>query len=171
MQIWTVGHSNKGLEDLCTALESAAIQRLLDVRRFPMSRRNPQFNSENLTSSLEERGIEYRHEPGLGGRRKPVTGSFNLGLRDEGFRGFADYMLTEEFGNLLAGVIESSARARTAIMCAEAVPWRCHRSLIADALLVRGVAVVHLVGGRERPHTLSLHARVQDGRVTYPALL
>jgi uncharacterized protein (DUF488 family) len=169
--IWTLGHSNVLAAKLIETLKGASIALLVDIRRFPMSRRNPQFNREALSASLREAGIDYLHAPELGGRRTPNRDSINLGLRDAGFRGFADYMWTPEFDVALAALLEAAEAQRVAIMCAEALPWRCHRSLIADALVARGVEVLHLVGGKERPHALSPHARVQDGRVAYPALL
>ena len=169
--VWTVGHSNVEFARLLAMLKPAGIEVLFDVRRFPMSRRNPQFNGEAMAISLAAEGIEYRHWPGLGGRRTPSADSINLGLRDPGFRAFADYMWTGEFEEALAGLLEVAAEKRVAVMCAEAVPWRCHRSLIADALVVRGVEVRHLVSGKERLHTLAPYARVQEGRVAYPALM
>ena len=169
--VWTVGHSNVPAAQLIETLTKASIELLVDIRRYPMSRRNPQFNSDALAASLHQAGIDYRHAPELGGRRAPHPDSFNLGLRDAGFRGFADYMWTPEFDVALSTLLDEAASRRTAIMCAEALPWRCHRSLIADALVTRGVEVLHLVGGKQRPHTLSPHARVQEGRVAYPALL
>jgi uncharacterized protein (DUF488 family) len=171
MTVWTAGHSNVGVETLIDALKSAGIKVLCDIRRFPMSRRNPQFNRDALAASLAAAGIEYQHWPELGGRRTPAKDSLNLGLRDAGFRGFADYMWTQEFDAALDALIALAETRRVAVMCAEAVPWRCHRSLLSDALLARGVEVRHLIGGKERLHTLSPHARVQDGRVAYPALL
>jgi uncharacterized protein (DUF488 family) len=171
MTVWTVGHSNAPVGGLIDALRAAGIEVLWDIRRFPMSRRNPQFNREALEQTLAAAGIRYGHRPDLGGRRTPAKDSVNLGLRDAGFRGFADYMWTPEFEAALSALIEDSKHHRVAVMCAEAVPWRCHRSLLSDALLARGEEVRHLVGGKERPHTLSPHARVQGGRVTYPALL
>jgi uncharacterized protein (DUF488 family) len=171
LTIWTVGHSNVRFEVLLDALRSADIRLLFDVRMYPMSRRHPQFNRERLSQSLAEAGIEYRHLPSLGGRRKPEADSINLGLRDEGFRGFADYMQTPEFDEALEEVTETAKGARTVIMCAESVPWKCHRSLISDALTARGVAVRHIIGGQQREHGLTSAARVEDERVTYPALL
>jgi uncharacterized protein (DUF488 family) len=171
MTIWTAGHSNVPVDALLAALGSAGIEVVCDIRRFPMSRRNPQFNRDALDESLAGAGIEYQHWPSLGGRRSPAKDSINLGLRDAGFRGFADYMWTPEFAEALDALIALSEHKRIAVMCAEAVPWRCHRSLLADALTARGIEVRHLVGGKERPHALSPHARVQDGRVAYPALL
>lgn len=169
--IWTVGHSNVPFEVLLEALRSADIQLLFDVRMYPQSRRHPQFNRDRLSQALGEAGIEYRHIPSLGGRRRPNVESINLGLRDESFRGFADYMSTPEFELALAELIEAANRARAAIMCAESLPWKCHRSLISDALTARGVQVLHISGGQEREHSLTATARVEGERVTYPALL
>jgi uncharacterized protein (DUF488 family) len=171
LTIWTVGHSNVPYDALQDALLSAEINVLFDVRMFPMSRRNPQFNRDRLTESLGRTGIEYRHVPSLGGRRKPVEDSLNLGLRDAGFRGFADYMQTPEFDEALSDLTGAAATHRVAIMCAESVPWRCHRSLISDALTAQGVTVLHIIGAQHREHTLTPAARHDGGRVTYPALL
>jgi uncharacterized protein (DUF488 family) len=156
---------------LIEALTGAGIEVLCDIRRFPLSRRHPQFNHDALAASLAEAGIEYQHWPSLGGRRTAAKDSFNLGLRDAGFRGFADYMATPEFEAALASLVALADGKRVAVMCAEAVPWRCHRSLLSDALVARGVDVRHIIGAKERAHTLSPHARVEDGRVAYPALL
>jgi uncharacterized protein (DUF488 family) len=171
LTLWTVGHSNVPFEALLDALRSADIRLLFDVRMYPQSRRHPQFNRDRLSRALAEAGIEYRHAPSLGGRRRPAEDSLNRGLRDEGFRGFADYMQTPDFDAALAEVIEAAADARTAIMCAESVPWRCHRSLISDALTARGSAVRHIIGAQQREHALTTAARVEGERVTYPALL
>jgi uncharacterized protein (DUF488 family) len=171
LTIWTVGHSNVPFEALLDALRSADIRLLLDVRMFPQSRRHPHFNRDRLAQSLADAGIEYQHMPSLGGRRKPDEESVNMGLRDEGFRGFADFMQTPEFDKALQKVIEAGKDTRTAIMCAESVPWRCHRSLISDALLARSISVTHIIGGQQREHMLTAAARVDDERVTYPALL
>jgi len=171
LTIWTVGHSNVPFEALLDALRSAHIRLLLDVRMYPQSRRHPQFNRDRLSRALGEAGIEYRHMPSLGGRRRPDPESLNLGLRDEGFRGFADYMQTPEFDASLAEVVQSADQERTAIMCAESLPWRCHRSLISDGLVARGVRVLHIIGGQPKEHTLTPAARVEGECVTYPALL
>lgn len=171
MTIWTAGHSNTEVDVLIAALKGAGIEVVCDIRRFPMSRRNPQFNQGALAVSLAKTGIEYQHWPSLGGRRSASKDSINLGLRDAGFRGFADYMWTGEFDEALAALVALGERKRIAVMCAEAVPWRCHRSLLADALTVRGVEVIHLVGNKERRHTLSPYARAEEGRVAYPAML
>ena len=171
LTIRTVGHSNVPFEALLDALQSADIRLLFDVRMFPQSRRHPQFNRDRLSQALAEAGIEYRHMPSLGGRRKPDAESINLALRDEGFRGFADYMQTPEFESALGEVMEAANETPTAIMCAESVPWRCHRSLISDALTARGVTVLHIIGGKQREHSFTSAARVDGARVTYPALL
>lgn len=170
-QLFTAGHSNKPVEDLIAMLTSAGVELLVDVRMYPMSRRWPQFNRDALTKSLADAGIDYRHAPELGGRRKPDPDSINTGLRDAGFRGFADYMWTAEFEAAIAQLLGEASERPTAIMCAEALPWRCHRSLISDALLARDVEVTHLIGAARRTHTFTPAARVQDGRVAYPALL
>jgi uncharacterized protein (DUF488 family) len=169
--IWTIGHSNVPFKVLLDSLRVADVERVVDVRRFPRSRRNPQFNIDALAASLTEAGIDYEHSPSLGGRREPLENSPNAGLRDEGFRGFADYMLTTEFEHALKELIRTSKRRRTAIMCAESLPWRCHRSLIADALVSRGIEVLHILAGHQKPHTLNPIARAEDGNVSYPALL
>jgi len=171
MQLWTAGHSNKPVSVLLEMLRAADIESLVDVRMFPMSRRWPQFNRDALARSLAAAGIEYRHAPELGGRRKPQPDSVHLGLRDEGFRGFADYMGTAEFEHAVSVLLDGASQRRTAIMCAEALPWRCHRSLISDALVARGFEVTHLIGGEQRVHVLTAAARVEDGQVVYPALL
>jgi uncharacterized protein (DUF488 family) len=171
MRLYTAGHSNTPASDLIQRLTAAGIELLVDVRMFPMSRRWPQFNRSNLERSLAEAGIDYRHAPELGGRRKAKAESTNLGLRDPGFRAYADYMATPEFEAALVNLLDEAAERPTAIMCAEALPWRCHRSLISDALLARGIEVIHLIGAKQSPHTFTPAARVEDGRVTYPALL
>ena len=171
MAVWTIGHSNVAVEVLIAALKGSRIEVLCDIRRFAMSRRNPQFKQEALSATLASEGIEYQHWPSLGGRRTASKDTINLGLRDPGFRGFADYMWTPEFDEAMERLLALAEEKRIAVMCAEAVPWRCHRSLLSDALLVRGVEVRHIVGGKERLHRLAPYARVQDGRVAYPALL
>ena len=171
LTIWTVGHSNVKAEVLLDALRAADVRSVVDVRMFPQSRRNPQFNRDRLSAALAEGGISYRHMPELGGRRVPREDSINLGLKDEGFRGFADFMATPQFEAALGELLSIAEADRTAIMCAESVPWHCHRSLISDALLARGHSVVHLFGGGEREHTLTPSARVEGESVTYPALL
>lgn len=146
------------------------VELLVDVRTVPGSRRMPHFARSALERPLPERGIAYRHMPELGGLRKPRAESINTGWRNASFRGFADYMQEEPFWRALAALERAALESRTAIMCAEAVPWRCHRSLIADALTVRGVEVRHITG-KTAPslHTLTSFARVANGRISYPA--
>lgn len=168
--MWTVGHSTRSAEELLALLAGHGIVRLVDVRTLPRSRRNPQFNQEALQATLEGAGIAYVHMPGLGGLRSPRPDSTNLAWRNPGFRGYADYMQTPEFAKNLAALVELAGRGRAAVMCAEAVPWRCHRSLLADALTVRGVRVEHIIGpGRAEPHALTSWAHVEGTTVTYPA--
>ena len=167
--IFTVGHSNVSVETFVALLRAYEIERLADIRTVPRSRHNPQFNADALASALAANDIEYVPLQALGGLRHPRKNSPNTGWRNEGFRGYADYMQTPPFAKGLERLIDMSRDRRTAIMCAEAVPWRCHRSLIADALVVRGVAVEHILGAsRTQPHTLRPWAVVQDARIIYP---
>ncbi len=145
------------------------VKRLIDVRTAPGSRRMPHFSRSSLEASLPAHGIEYLHMPELGGLRKPKRDSVNSAWRNDSFRGYADYMQTDEFWHAIDGLRKLAASKRTAIMCAEAVPWRCHRSLIADALTVEGVDVRHITGkGEPSPHRLTPFADVVNGRITYP---
>jgi uncharacterized protein (DUF488 family) len=170
ISISTVGHSTHSIENFIAILEAHGIRQLVDVRTMPRSRRVPQFNKENLSASLPASGIPYRHMPGLGGLRHPKRDSSNTGWRNASFRGYADYMQTQEFLENLEKLIEFAGQASTAIMCAEAVPWRCHRSLIADALVARGIEVVEILSAKQsRPHTLTPFAQVRGSAVTYPA--
>src|SRR5262245_442964 len=172
--IYTVGHSTRPVEELLGLLAENGIARLVDVRRYPGSRRHPQFSRDALAASLAAHGIEYRHEPDLGGRRAPRPDSPNTAWRVEAFRGYADYMASPEFaralGRLSSDGDETPGR-RTPSPCAEAGPWRCHRRLIADALVARGIEVLHILGpGRLEAHPLNPDARVlPDGRLIYPA--
>lgn len=167
--ISTIGHSTHPIEEFLEILTRYRIQLLADIRTIPRSRHNPQFNRESLPESLSGVGISYRHIPGLGGLRRPLPDSINMGWRNASFRGFADYMQTEQFTRNLEDLIGLAAEARVAIMCAEAVPWRCHRSLIADALAARGIPVVDILGVREaRPHAMTPFAKIDGGQVTYP---
>ncbi len=153
-------------------LRAHGVEQLADVRTIPKSRHNPQFNTDALERSLNDAGIRYRHMPGLGGLRHPRKDSINTAWQNAGFRGYADYMQTPQFEESVAELLTFAAHGVTAIMCAEAVPWRCHRSLIADALTARGVAVEHIMSAASRkPHTLTPFARVEGNRVTYPGLL
>jgi len=168
-EVLTIGHSTRSLEDFFGLLEAHGVEHLADVRTIPRSRHNPQFNREGLAGQLRRIGIEYTHMPTLGGLRHARPDSANQGWRNASFRGFADYMLTPEFEAGLEALIEAAARVRTVIMCAEAVPWRCHRSLIADALLARGIRVEHILGvTRAEPHALTAFATLEGTRVTYP---
>lgn len=169
-RIYTIGHSTRALPELVELLCTHGVRRLVDIRRFPGSRRNPQYGQETLRTALASAGIEYLAEPGLGGRRRLQPGSPNGYWRDAGFRAYADYMAEPEFGEALERLSAGAADAPTAIMCAEAVPWRCHRQLVADALVVRGHEVTHVLGpGSARPHVLNPAARVApDGSLTYP---
>jgi uncharacterized protein (DUF488 family) len=142
---------------------------LVDVRSVPASRRMPHFARAALEQSLPAHGIAYEHMPELGGLRKPRPDSTNLGWRNVGFRGYADYMQTDEFWDSIARLEGLAAARRVAVMCAEAVPWRCHRSLVADALTVRGDTVMHITGkAAPKAHSLTSFARVEAGRITYP---
>jgi uncharacterized protein (DUF488 family) len=159
------------LDDFIALLQSHGIQRLVDVRTIRRSRHNPQFNQDQLPGSLERVGIQYVHMLALGGLRHAHRDSVNAAWRNASFRGFADYMQTPEFDAALRELIRLARGRRTAIMCAEAVPWRCHRSLIADALVVRGLQVDEITDGNStRPHTLTPWACVVGDRVTYPAV-
>ena len=168
--VYTIGHSTRSLEAFVNLLREHAIALVLDVRRFPASRRHPHFELEALAATLAGQGIAYRHEPDLGGRRTPRPDSPNTAWRSALFRGYADHMATPTFQAALARLIEDGAACPTAVLCAEAVPWRCHRQLIADALVARQAEVCHILGpGRTRPHTLLPHARVlPGGLVHYP---
>ena len=167
--VWTVGHSNRSLEEFLDLLDAHGILVLVDVRTVPRSRHNPQFNVDRLPGALASRGIGHRHEPGLGGLRKPRPDSPNAGWRNESFRGYADHLQTGEFEGALDAFLVLAAARRTACMCAEALPWRCHRSLIADALVARGHRVFHITSTKKAdPHELNPTAIVRDGRVTYP---
>jgi uncharacterized protein (DUF488 family) len=166
----TIGHSTHPPDKFLDLLQSHGVQRLIDVRTIPRSRHNPQFNKENLAVNLPSRAIEYTHMPELGGLRHARRDSKNLGWRNASFRGYADYMQTSEFTAALRKLIDQAQEKPVAIMCAEAVPWRCHRSLIADALTARGIHVAHIMSAKSAPeHTLTPFARVLRGRVTYPA--
>jgi uncharacterized protein (DUF488 family) len=167
--ICTIGHSNRSIEDFIALLRQNGIACLLDIRTVPKSRYNPQFGQDELAASLAEAGIEYRYLPGLGGLRRPRQDSPNAGWHNESFRGYADYMQTDEFAANVDGVVELGKATPCALMCAEAVPWRCHRSLVGDALLVRGVQVDDIIDARQRrPHRLTPFARIDGVRITYP---
>ncbi len=168
--VLSVGHSTRSIEDFIRLLKAHGVIWVVYVRTIPRSRHNPQFNAEFLPKSLKKAGIGYVHPAGLGGLRHTTRSSVNTGWRNASFRGFADYMQTTEFENALAELVELAAHEQVALMCAEAVPWRCHRSLIADALLVRGIPVEHIMSlTTRRPHALTPFAKVQGLRITYPS--
>jgi len=167
--VFTVGHSTLPIERFLALLAAYGIERLADVRTVPRSRRNPQFNADALRESLATAGISYVPLGELGGLRKPRADSPNSGWRNESFRGYADYMQTPEFEAGLARLVELGAKQRTAIMCAEAVPWRCHRSLVADALVARGIGAVEILSETSyRDHAMTPFAHVSGTAVTYP---
>jgi uncharacterized protein (DUF488 family) len=167
--VWTVGHSTRTLETLAGLVREHGVTTVADVRTVPRSRHNPQWNRDGLADALGVHGLRYVHLPELGGLRHPRRDSVNTGLRNAGFRGYADYMQTEMFEESLAALVRRARSEAVAVMCAEAVPWRCHRSLIADALTARGIRVEHIVGvGPSPPHTLHAAARIDGTRVTYP---
>jgi uncharacterized protein (DUF488 family) len=165
----TIGHSTRSLEEFIHLLKSNGVKRLVDVRSVPRSRHNPQFNRATLSPALHSARLHYKYMPGLGGFRHPRPDSINTGWRNASFRGYADYMQTPQFEESLLDLIELAKQEQTAIMCAEAVPWRCHRSLIADALLARGITVREITGvDRTKLHTLTPWARLSGTHVTYP---
>jgi uncharacterized protein (DUF488 family) len=167
--ILTIGHSTRTLEEFLGLVEAHGVAHLADIRTVPRSRYNPQFNRERLAWGLRQAGMSYTHLPALGGLRYARSDSPNGGWRNASFRGFADYMLTPEFERGLAELMRIAAGARTAIMCAEAVPWRCHRSLVADALSVQDMRVEHILSAtRAQAHALTAFAAVRGTRVTYP---
>lgn len=171
VSLWTVGHSTRSLDEFIALLQAHGIRRLVDVRTIPRSRHNPQFNQDQLPESMKQAGIQYIHMSALGGLRHARRDSVNSAWRNASFRGFADYMQTAEFEVALKELIRLARSRRTAIMCAEAVPWRCHRSLIADALLVRGLKVEETTSKTAtRPHTLTPSACVVGEHITYPAI-
>jgi len=171
-RIWTIGHSTLAIDELISALQSFEIDLVLDVRSFPGSRRYPQFNQENLRDSLAGAGVEYLHLPELGGRRRAKPDSLNVAWRNEAFRGYADYMETVEFREGIARLLNVAGTRRTAVMCAEAVWWRCHRSLISDFLKAQDVEVTHIMGvGKSEQHPFTSAARIVNGKLSYRGLL
>jgi len=168
-QVLTVGHSTRPIDEFVAMLLAHGVTQLVDVRTVPRSRHNPQFNGDALAGSLQTARIGYAHAPGLGGFRRPAPDSPNAGWRNLSFRGYADYMQSPEFAESLLGLIELARHDRVVLMCAEAVPWRCHRSLIADALLVHGVATCEIASAnRLQPHRLTPFARVHGCELGYP---
>ena len=166
----TIGHSNRTIEEFIALLWTNEVAEVIDVRTVPRSRHNPQFNLDALPASLAAAGIEYSHRAGLGGLRHAHADSPNMAWHNASFRAYADYMQSAEFADNVDDIVKLSASRRCALMCAEAVPWRCHRSLISDALLVRGVRVENIIGPHGRKaHVMTSFARVEGLAVTYPA--
>jgi uncharacterized protein (DUF488 family) len=168
--IFTIGHSTRPIDEFIGLLRANGIGRLIDIRTIPKSRHNPQFNGDALARALKSARIDYVHVKELGGLRHARRDSPNMGWRNGSFRGFADYMQTEEFEQALDRAIELARAEPSALMCAEAVPWRCHRSLVSDALLVRGIDVLEIVGNpAPKMHKVTPFARVDGTHITYPA--
>ena len=169
LSVFTIGHSTRPISEFLDLLRSNGIAQLLDIRAIPKSRRNPQFNSDALAASLRAAHIRYVHMKELGGLRHARKDSINLGWRNASFRGYADYMQTEEFAAALAHAIALAEERPTALMCAEAVPWRCHRSLVADALVVRGIRVLEIISAAApKEHALTPFAHIKGTQITYP---
>ena len=169
-EIFTVGHSTKPIQEFIETLMSHGVKRVIDVRSIPRSRHNPQFNNDSLADSLRAAGIGYLHMKELGGLRHARRDSVNLGWRNASFRGYADYMQTPEFAEALDRAILLARKIPSALMCAEAVPWRCHRSLVADALLIRGIRVLEIISDAEpKEHKLTPFACVKGTNLTYPS--
>jgi uncharacterized protein (DUF488 family) len=168
--VLTIGHSTRTLEEFICLLQAHGVRHVVDVRTVPRSWHNPQFNKASLPGSLKKAGLGYLHIPGLGGLRHAARDSINMGWRNASFRGYADYMQTPEFDKSLEKLIQLANQDRIALMCAEAVPWRCHRSLIADALLVRGIRTEDIMSPtRRQVHTLTPFAKVRGTTITYPS--
>ena len=167
--MWTIGHSTRTLEELVALLRAHGVDTVVDVRTVPRSRRHPHFSKDALAESLPQAAIAYVHMPGLGGFRKPLADSPNTGWRVDAFRGYADYMQTDEFARHLDVLMALAKDTRLSVMCAEAEPWRCHRTLLADALVVHDVDVRHIVaGGAIAHHVITAWAQRRGVRLTYP---
>jgi uncharacterized protein (DUF488 family) len=169
--IYSIGHSTRSIDAFIALLKAHEVTRLADIRSIPRSRRHPHFSIEALSASLPATDVAYRHFPGLGGLRKPRPDSDNAAWQNASFRGYADYMQTAAFDAALASLMEYAADAVAVLMCAEAVWWRCHRQLVADALVARGVTVRHIASAAAAPtHELTRFARVIEGKVRYPGV-
>jgi uncharacterized protein (DUF488 family) len=167
--IFTIGHSTRSIDEFIELLRANGVTQLIDIRTIPKSRHNPQFNGDAIAKSLRAGRIRYVHMKELGGLRRAKPDSINLGWRNASFRGYADYMQTPEFADALERAIKLAAARPTAMMCAEAVPWRCHRSLVADALLVRGIHALEIIGpAKPKEHKFTLFAQVRGTKITYP---
>jgi uncharacterized protein (DUF488 family) len=172
VRVYTIGHSTRTADDFIALLEAHGISGLADIRTVPRSRRHPHFSREALEKSLPAHGVEYRHFADLGGLRKPRRDSPNSAWRVEGFRGYADHMQTPVFEAAIEALLAFARQRQVAVMCAEAKWWQCHRQLVADALVARGIDVRHIMTAREAPaHELTSFARIEAGHVLYPALL
>jgi uncharacterized protein (DUF488 family) len=170
--IWTIGHSTRKAEKFLELLQAHEIKVLVDVRSFPGSRRYPQFNREAMAEALGKIGIEYRHDARLGGRRKPRADSHNTAWKNPSFRAYADHMESEAFRSGVEELLEVAANERTAVMCAEAVWWRCHRSLISDYLKAEGHTVLHIIDqNKTEEHPFTSAARIVDGKLSYRGLI
>jgi uncharacterized protein (DUF488 family) len=168
LEVLTVGHSTRSLDEFLALLRENGVTEVVDIRSIPRSRHNPQFNRDALPDALAAAGIKYRHLAALGGLRHPHPDSPNTAWTESAFRAYADYMETPEFEAGLEELLEQARHERVAIMCAEAVPWRCHRRMVGDALLARGAAVTDLFGpGHRQPHELTAWGKIEGGRVTY----
>jgi uncharacterized protein (DUF488 family) len=171
-KLWTIGHSTRPNDEFIKLLKGYTIQQLVDVRTIPRSRYNPQFNMESLAKSLKKAKVIYVHMPQLGGLRKAKKDSINAGWKNASFRGYADYMQTPEFWTALENLMADGRDRKTAIMCAEAVPWRCHRSLIADALIVKGWTVRHIMSETKADeHRVTSFAVINRDSITYPTTI
>lgn len=172
MKIWTIGHSTYSEQQFAEILAAHEIKALVDVRMFPGSRRYPQFNKDALSESLTRSGVEYHHDTRLGGRRTPRKDSHNTAWQNAQFRGYADHMETEEFKQAVEELLELSSKTRTTVMCAEAVWWRCHRSMIADYLKAAGHTVIHIINEKKtEEHPFTSVARIVDGELSYRGLI
>jgi uncharacterized protein (DUF488 family) len=172
LSVWTVGHSTRSSEEFTEILLAHRIETLLDVRSFPGSRRYPHFNKPDLSRQLESIGIAYVHLPALGGRRRPLANSKNTAWENSSFRAYADHMESDEFKKGIETLLELARNRRTAVMCAESLWWRCHRSLIADFLKADGVEVIHIFDPvKTEGHPYTSAARIIDGRLSYEGLL
>jgi uncharacterized protein (DUF488 family) len=167
--IYSIGHSTRASDEFLSILKAFGIELIADIRTVPRSRRNPQYDQQSLKGFLEEHNLGYVHLAALGGLRRPKKDSPNMGWVNESFRGYADYMQTPEFDKAVQDLVARAAGIQTVIMCAEAVPWRCHRSLVGDALLVRGMQVEDIMSEKvAKPHKMTAWARVEGLRITYP---